>query len=260
MEKNFRELLNIIRRLRAPDGCPWDRQQTLYSLRDQLIEETFEMVDAIDNKDTQNIKEELGDILLHVIMHSVIAEEENLFSLNDVMKIISEKLIHRHPHVFGNISKISVDEVLINWDEIKKGEKKERENHLDGIPKSLPAIQKAYKLQERAKKVGFDWESAERCMVKFDEEVAEFKDAIRNKNYEDIEEELGDVIFSIINLSRFLNVNSETALRKANEKFIKRFNFIEKKLKERWADLKSATLEEMEILWNIAKEEDTSNS
>lgn len=260
MEKNFREFVSIVKKLRSPDGCPWDRQQTLYSLRDQLIEETFEMVDAIDNKDIENIKEELGDLLLHVIMHSVIAEEENLFSLNDVMKTISEKLIRRHPHVFGNISKISVDEVLINWDEIKKGEKKERENHLYGIPKSLPAIQKAYKLQERAKKVGFDWESVENCMRKFDEELMEFKDAVKSQHHEDIEEELGDLLFSLINLSRFLKVNSEAALRKANEKFIKRFNFIEKKLKERGITLKEATLEEMEDLWNIAKGEDTSIS
>lgn len=260
MEKNFREFVSIVKKLRSPDGCPWDRQQTLYSLRDQLIEETFEMVDAIDNKDIENIKEELGDLLLHVIMHSVIAEEENLFSLNDVMKTISEKLIRRHPHVFGDRGRISVDEVLVNWDEIKKLEKKGREKYLDGIPKSLPAIQKAYKLQERAKKVGFDWESAESCMKKFDEEVAEFKDAVKSQNHEDIEEELGDLLFSFINLSRFLKVNSEAALRKANEKFIKRFNFIEKKLKERGITLKEATLEEMEDLWNVAKGEDTSIS
>lgn len=256
MEKKFRELVNIVKKLRAPDGCPWDREQTLFSLKDQLIEETFEMVDAVENKDIENIKEELGDILLHVVMHSAIAEEENFFTLSDVMKTISEKLVRRHPHVFGDIGKISVNEVLLNWEEIKKKEKTNRQNHLDGIPKSLPAIQKAYKLQERAKKVGFDWENAEACMKKFDEEVREFKNAVANGSYKDIEEELGDVMFSVINLSRFLNVNTETALRKANEKFINRFSFIEKKLKEKNTALKDATLEEMEALWNNSKKTD----
>lgn len=253
MEKKFRKLVNIVKKLRSPDGCPWDRAQTLYSLRDQLIEETFELVDAIDNKDTENIKEELGDLLLHVIMHSVIASEENLFSLNDVIENISEKLIRRHPHVFGSMKTASVNDVLINWEKIKSEEKKGRHSILDGIPKGLPSIQKAYKLQEKAKKVGFDWESSEDCLKKVEEEFEEFKEAVKNKTTAEIEEEMGDLLFSILNFSRFLNINVDNALQKTNEKFKIRFQFIENELSKNGISFDEASIELLEEYWQKSK-------
>lgn len=253
MEKEFRKLVKIVEKLRAPDGCPWDREQTLYSLRDQLIEETFELVEAIDNRDIENIKEELGDILLHVIMHSVIASEENLFSLNDVIKSISDKLITRHPHVFGNIKNVSVTDVIVNWEKIKTKEKKDRQSILDGIPKGLPSIQKAYKLQEKAKKVGFDWEKGEDCLKKLEEEFNEFKEAVKNKTTDEIEEEMGDLLFSILNFSRFLNINADNALQKTNEKFRKRFQYIEKELSKNGISFDDASIELLETYWEKAK-------
>ena len=253
MEKEFNKLVKIIEKLRAPDGCPWDREQTLYSLRDQLIEETFELVEAIDNKDIENIKEELGDLLLHVIMHSVIAAEDNLFTLTDVMKTISEKLIRRHPHVFGGEKTDSVDDVLVNWEKIKSKEKKDRKYILDGIPKGLPSIQKAYKLQEKARKVGFDWESGEDCLRKVEEEFTEFKQAIKLKDVNEIEEEMGDLLFSILNLSRFLNINADNALQKTNEKFKSRFRFIEDELAKNGISFEEASIELLERYWQKAK-------
>ncbi|MBZ4642839.1 MAG: MazG family protein [Deferribacteraceae bacterium] len=253
MEKEFNKLVKIIEKLRAPDGCPWDREQTLYSLRDQLIEETFELVEAIDNKDIENIKEELGDLLLHVIMHSVIAAEDNLFTLTDVMKTIFEKLIRRHPHVFGGEKTDSVDDVLVNWEKIKSKEKKDRKYILDGIPKGLPSIQKAYKLQEKAKKVGFDWENSEDCLKKVEEEFEEFKDAIKHKSPDEIEEEMGDLLFSILNLSRFLNINADSALQKTNEKFKSRFRFIEDELAKNGISFEEASIELLERYWQKAK-------
>lgn len=253
MEKEFSRLVKIIEKLRAPDGCPWDREQTLFSLRDQLIEETFELVEAIDNKDIENIREELGDLLLHVIMHSVIAAEDNLFTLTDVMKTISEKLIRRHPHVFGGEKTDSVDDVLVNWEKIKSKEKKDRKYILDGIPKGLPSIQKAYKLQEKARKVGFDWESGEDCLRKVEEEFTEFKQAIKLKDVNEIEEEMGDLLFSILNLSRFLNINADSALQKTNEKFKSRFRFIEDELAKNGISFEEASIELLERYWQKAK-------
>ncbi|MDK2792026.1 MAG: tetrapyrrole methylase family protein / MazG family protein [Deferribacteres bacterium] len=253
MEKEFSRLVKIIEKLRAPDGCPWDREQTLFSLRDQLIEETFELVEAIDNKDIENIREELGDLLLHVIMHSVIAAEDNLFTLTDVMKTISEKLIRRHPHVFGGEKTDSVDDVLVNWEKIKSKEKKDRKYILDGIPKGLPSIQKAYKLQEKARKVGFDWESGEDCLRKVEEEFTEFKQAIKLKDVNEIEEEMGDLLFSILNLSRFLNINADNALQKTNEKFKSRFRFIEDELAKNGISFEEASIELLERYWQKAK-------
>lgn len=252
MEKHFRELVNIVKKLRSPDGCPWDRQQTLYSLKEYLIEEVFELVDAIDKKDVENIKEELGDLLLHVILHSVIAEEENLFTLNDVMRNISEKLIRRHPHVFGETKVSTADDVMINWDKIKREEKKNR-SILDEIPKGLPSIQKALKLQERAKKVGFDWESADDCLQKVFEEFEEFKEAVSYDKPDEIAHEIGDLFFALINFSRFVKVNPDEALRKTNERFLKRFNYIEKKLTENNLRFEDMTLEELDRYWNEAK-------
>jgi tetrapyrrole methylase family protein/MazG family protein len=253
MDKKFNKLVKIVEKLRAPDGCPWDKEQTLYSLRDHLIEETFELIEALDNKDIENIKEELGDLLLHVIMHSVIAAEENLFTLNDVIDTISEKLIRRHPHVFGKNGVSSVEEVLVNWENIKKDEKKDRRSILDGIPKALPSLQKAYKLQEKAKKVGFDWENAEDCTKKVEEEFLELKEAIKYKSFDEIESEFGDVMFSLINLSRFLNINADKALQKTNEKFKKRFQYIENELSKTGLSFEDVSIEFLEELWQKSK-------
>jgi tetrapyrrole methylase family protein/MazG family protein len=253
MNKKFNKLVKIVEKLRAPDGCPWDKEQTLYSLRDHLIEETFELIEALDNKDIENIKEELGDLLLHVIMHSVIAAEENLFTLNDVIDTISEKLIRRHPHVFGKNGVSSVEEVLVNWENIKKDEKKDRRSILDGIPNALPSLQKAYKLQEKAKKVGFDWENAEDCTKKVEEEFLELKEAIKYKSFDEIESEFGDVMFSLINLSRFLNINADKALQKTNEKFKKRFQYIENELSKTGLSFEDVSIEFLEELWQKSK-------
>lgn len=253
MDKKFNKLVKIVEKLRAPDGCPWDKEQTLYSLRDHLIEETFELIEALDNKDIENIKEELGDLLLHVIMHSVIAAEENLFTLNDVIDAISEKLIRRHPHVFGRNGVSSVEEVLVNWENIKKDEKKDRRSILDGIPKALPSLQKAYKLQEKAKKVGFDWENAEDCTKKVEEEFLELKEAIKYKSFDEIESEFGDVMFSLINLSRFSNINADKALQKTNEKFKKRFQYIENELSKTGLSFQDVSIEFLEELWQKSK-------
>ncbi|MGA1847362.1 nucleoside triphosphate pyrophosphohydrolase [Deferribacter abyssi] len=254
MEKKFRNLVNIIKKLRAPDGCPWDREQNLYSLKDYIIEEVFEFIDALDRKDITNIIEELGDILLHVLFHSIIAEEEGLFTLNEVIDTISEKLIRRHPHVFGDIKVKSTDEVMINWEKIKAEEKKKgKRSILDDIPAKMPSIQRSYKLQERAKKVGFDWQSSDECMMKVHEEFNELQDAIKTGNLNDIEHEFGDLLFALINLSRFLNVNADEALRKANNRFVDRFKHIENRLAEKGLSPEDATLDELEQLWKEAK-------
>lgn len=253
MEKQFRELVNIVKKLRSPEGCPWDRKQTLSSLKEYLIEETFELIDAIDKKDVDNIKEELGDLLLHVLLHSVIAEEENLFTLNDVIKNLSEKLIRRHPHVFGNTKADTAEDVMINWDKIKKEQKKNR-SILEEIPSGLPSIQKALKLQERARKVGFDWETADDCLQKVFEEFEEFKQAVIYKNPNEISHEIGDLFFALINFSRFVKINPDEALRKTNERFLKRFNYIEKKLAENNLNFDDVTLEILDKYWEEAKQ------
>lgn len=254
MESKFIELINIIKKLRSPEGCPWDKEQNLYSMKEHLIEETYELVDALDNKDIENIKEELGDILLHVIFHSNIAEEEQLFTLTDVIQTISDKMVRRHPHVFGNLNVESTDEVLQNWDEIKQMEKQERSSILDSIPKGLPSIHKSIELQKKARKVGFDWEKPEDCMDKVVEEFQEFQDAIASGNPAEIDHEMGDLFFAIINMSRFLKTDPDEALRKANLRFFNRFKFIEQQLKEIGRAPESASLKEMESFWNKAKE------
>lgn len=254
MEKQFREFVNIVKKLRSPEGCPWDREQTLFSLKEHLIEEAYELVDAIDKGDIANIKEELGDLLLHVVLHSVIAEEEDYFQLKDVIKCISEKLIRRHPHVFGDIKVKDSKDVMINWEKIKKDEKN-RKSILEEIPNNLPSIQKALKLQERARKVGFDWQNMEDCMAKVAEEFDEFKSAVATGNYSEIEHEMGDLLFAIVNFSRFININPDEALRKTNHRFIARFSYIEKRLADKSLTFEDVTLEDLDILWDEAKKQ-----
>ncbi len=256
MSEKFDKLVNIVKRLRAPNGCPWDRKQTLYSLKQNVIEEVFEFIDALDRKDIENIKEELGDMLLHVVFHSIIAEEDSLFSIDDVLDGISEKLIRRHPHVFGNVKVNGVDDVLKNWDEIKLKEKKEKPKHyLNNIPRGLPPIERAYKLQKKASKVGFDWSSADECFEKVKEEFEELCEAHKNKDKDAIKHEIGDMFFALINYSRLSNIDSSEALRKASLRFEERFNCVEDKLKEKNKELTASNLDEMEQLWQICKQE-----
>lgn len=257
MNDKFKELVDIVKKLRSPEGCPWDREQDLYSIKNHFLEEAFELVDALDNEDIPNIREELGDIFFHVIFHSVMAEEEGKFTLKDVISEVNEKLVRRHPHVFGDMGEIDTEEVVVNWDKIKAEEKKnKRKSVLDDIPGSYPSIQKSLKMQERVRKVGFDWADMGDCMDKVNEEIGEFKEAVDIGNTKEIEHELGDVFFALINLSRFLKVDPDEALRKANKRFHKRFTYIEQSLQDRGISSDEASLEQMEELWQEAKKKE----
>lgn len=251
----FYRLVEVIQRLRAPGGCPWDQKQTHESLREYTIEEVYELIDAIDAEDDDNIIEELGDILMHVLLHSQIGDDAGYFSIDDVVHSITNKMIHRHPHVFGNVEVDSVDDVLTNWDALKQEEKgKERESILDGIPKHLPSLSKAYKLQQKAAKVGFDWKEAESIWEKLAEEVTEVKDAIAEGNIDHIEDEFGDVLFVVANLMRFYKIHPEVALNRTNNKFFSRFSYVEKEAQKSGKRLEENTLEELDYYWDQAKE------
>jgi len=253
MSHTYEEFVAIVRRLRKE--CPWDREQTHESIRQNLIEEAYEVIDAIDSGDIGELKKELGDLLLHVVFHSVIAEEQDEFTLDEVISLISEKLIRRHPHVFGDTEVNGQEDVVRNWERIKLDEG--RNSVIDGIPRALPALVRATRLQEKASKVGFDWEKKEDCWKKVEEELVEFKDASTQENdRESLTEELGDFLFSIVNYARFLKINPEDALRKTNEKFLRRFQIIEEKLKEQGKDIHETTLEEMDRLWDMIKKDD----
>ncbi|TDT69840.1 XTP/dITP diphosphohydrolase/tetrapyrrole methylase family protein/MazG family protein [Hypnocyclicus thermotrophus] len=244
----FQELIEIMKKLRK--DCPWDKEQTLDSLKPYLLEESYELIDAIDKKDYNELKSELGDLLLQVVFQSEIMEEEKRFNIDDVIEKLNEKLIRRHPHVFKDVEVENSDEVLKNWEEIKKTEKEhlDRVSVLDGIPNSLPPLIRATKLQKKVKKIGFEFEKIDDVIEKIDEEVLEFKEAIKNKDIKNLEEELGDIIFTLVNISRFLKIDITNALIKTNRKFEERFRFVEKNL-----DLKNSTLEEMDKMWEEAK-------
>ncbi len=244
-------------RLRSPNGCPWDREQTHKSLLPYLIEETYEVVDAVERGIDEELKEELGDLLLQVVFHSQIAKERGAFTIEDVVDSIARKLVERHPHVFGGRDDIkSAEDVSREWEKLKEKEGKKRESVLDGIPSSLPALERAYKLQKRAEKVGFDWRSFEGIKEKLLEELDEIESELKRGNREKLEEEVGDFLFMAVNLSRFLGIHPETALRKANRKFEERFRFMEKKAKEMGRSLSDMDIDEMEELWQEAKERD----
>jgi len=259
IENKFEEFVEIVKRLRKE--CPWDREQTNDSIKAATIEEAYEVVEAIDNKDYEELKKELGDLLLHVIFHSTIAEESNYFKLENVIDSIQEKLIRRHPHVFGNVEVNSAEEVKKNWEEIKLTEG--RKSVVDGVPVSLPALQRAHRLQEKASKVGFDWEDKEDVWKKVIEEIEEMHEIENLKSQipnlkndelnEKLENEIGDVFFAMVNYSRFLGINPENALRRTNEKFIKRFNYIEMKILESGRNLSESNLKEMDIFWEESK-------
>jgi len=252
----FNEFVSLVKRLRKE--CPWDREQTNDSIKAATIEEAYEVVEAIDEKNYDELKKELGDLLLHVIFHTVIAEESSHFTIDDVIDTISDKLIRRHPHVFGDTVINGSEEVKKNWEKIKLSEG--RKSILDGVPNSLPALQKAHRLQEKAAKVGFDWEKKEDVWKKVIEEIQEMheiEELKKNSNDEifqiKLEDEIGDVFFALVNYARFLNVNPENALRKTNEKFVKRFNYIEEKLKQNNKSIEQSNLEEMDKYWNESK-------
>jgi MazG family protein len=244
-------LINIMNELRKK--CPWDKKQTIHTLRQQTIEETFELVDAITDKDWKGIKEELGDLLLHVIFYSKIAQEEKQFSLNEVIDDICEKLIKRHPHIYGTVTVKDDEEVKKNWEQIKLSEGKN--SVLSGVPKSLPAMVNAMRLQEKAKQVGFEWETKEQIWEKIEEEKVELLEAVNSGNNEHIEEEAGDLFFSVINYVRFLNVDAENALEITNKKFIKRFTKMEETAAKNGHNLSNMTLKEMDDMWNEIKKQ-----
>ncbi len=252
----FDKLVDIVKKLRAPDGCPWDRKQTLYSLKDALLEETCELIDALDNKDIENIKEELGDVLLHVVFHSQTAYEDGLFNIEDVARGINEKLIRRHPHVFKDEHYETAEQVKERWDKIKEEENKNKEQPksiLDKVPRSMPSLIQAEKLQKKVAKYGFDWENPEQVFEKLQEELSELYEAYKEKNKEHISEELGDVIFVLSRLASHLDISADESLRMVNNKFRKRFAFIETSLKENGKKLENSSVIEMEEKWQEAK-------
>lgn len=259
-DSKFTEFIQIVKRLRKE--CPWDREQTNDSIKANTIEEAYEVVEAIDNKDFAELKKELGDLLLHVVFHTQIAEEDHHFTIDDVIDSIQEKLIRRHPHVFGELTVTDSNQVKKNWEEIKLSEG--RESVLDGVPHNLPALQRAHRLQEKAAKVGFDWEKKEDVWKKVIEEIEEMheiekiKSQFPSKGTQEelqikLEKEVGDVFFAMVNYARFLGINPEDALRLTNAKFIKRFNYVQQKVKQTGKAINESNLEEMDMYWNESK-------
>jgi tetrapyrrole methylase family protein/MazG family protein len=255
-EQDFQNLLKIIEKLRSPDGCLWDIRQKKEDVGRYLIEEAYEVIDAIDSGSTKGLKEELGDLLFQILFLARISEENGQFNISDVIKEISEKMIRRHPHVFQDEKVKDIGEIKSNWEEIKKHEKDIQDidqSLFSRIPKSLPPLLKAQKITKEASKVGFDWRDIEGVLKKIDEELAEFRAALRSNEKEKLKDEIGDVIFSLVNLSRFVEVSADEALRSSIKKFTERFSHIEEKLKEQGKTPSEATLEEMDHLWNESK-------
>lgn len=264
MSKSFDELVSVMARLRAPGGCPWDREQTYASLSQYLLEEAYETFDAIHEADasgdTTNLREELGDLLLQVVFHSTIGTEKGDFTIDDVADGVTQKLILRHPHVFGDARLERAEDVLDNWDTLKANERaasgkeaKKYESILDEVPVHFPALLEALKITKKAAKVKFDWQNVEQIFDKLQEEVVELKAAIEKNDTTNIDEEIGDLLFVVVNLARKLDVEPETALKKTNRKFRRRFKFIEQELAAAGKDLKETPLDEMDALWNESK-------
>ena len=251
----FDRLVHIMETLRAPGGCPWDAEQTHKSLVKNLIEEAYELADAIDADDPEYIMEELGDVLLQVVFHSTMAKEAGRFEITDVINYLCDKLIYRHPHVFGNARVNDSGDVISNWDRLKRKEngKQARESILSGIPETLPALLYALKIQATASRVGFDWETAAEVREKINEEFAELSAAIVSDSTTDIEDEIGDLIFSLVNLSRKLDIDPDAALRRSNRKFVRRFREIEKAARRDGKRLSEMPMDEKEAIWQAAK-------
>ena len=250
----FEGLLEIMAKLRGPSGCPWDREQTHASLKRHLIEETHEVIDAIDREDWEHLSEELGDLLLQIVFHAQIAEEEGEFTIDDVLSGITSKLIRRHPHIFGGEEAETPDDVIVHWERIKRDEGKTK--LLSGIPQSLPALLHAYKIQKKAARVGFDWEARTDVLEKLDEEVEELKQACFTADQDHLEEEIGDVLFTVVNLARHFEIEPESALKRTLKKFKNRFEHIEEEAEKRGVHLSDMSLQEKETLWQKAKEQE----
>ncbi len=261
MEKMlFEELLNIMKRLRSEKGCPWDRAQTIDSLKPFLIEECYEVIDAIEEGDSVKIQEELGDLLYQIVFLAQIGQEEGRFDILKILRSISQKMIRRHPHVFSDDSAENASEVLIKWEKIKKKESDEKKEKgsssvLNGIPKGLPGITYAHRVQDKASRVGFDWQKIDEVLEKLDEEILEFKKSLKEEDKDRWESELGDILFTVVNIARFLGLEPEGSLRKAATRFVNRFKLMEKMILERGGVLKELNLDELDKYWELVKTE-----
>ncbi len=255
--EKFQQLVEIMARLRGPNGCPWDREQNFDTIKAYTLEETYEVLDAIDRRDWDELREELGDFLLQAVFYAQMAEEQKLFGITDTLDAINQKLIRRHPHVFGEQTADTAGDVKRIWGEVKAEEKKLKGENgaglLDPVPRALPALVEAQQLTSRAAHAGFDWDRAEQVLEKLHEELAEFEAARRSASREELEDELGDLLFVLVNLARFVKVDPEQALRKTNAKFRRRFGYIERRLKEQGKSPEAATLAEMDALWEESK-------
>lgn len=253
-KRSFDDLVQLMTRLRGPGGCPWDRQQTLADLKAFVIEEAYEVVDAIDQNDRDALREEIGDFLLQAVFITEITREEGTFDIYDSVTAIHDKLVRRHPHVFGDVEANDAEEVLVNWEKLKQDERKaENKSVLSGVPQSMPALLKASRLTEKAARVGFDWRRTEDVFDKIDEEVAELREAVASGDAEHVHEEIGDLLFTIANIARKVNVNPEEALQSTNRKFMRRFASMESRVREQDRNLDQLELEEMDRLWDDAK-------
>lgn len=252
---NWSTLIEIVAKLRSPNGCPWDQKQTHESLKRYLLEESYELFEAIDKQNTEEIKDELGDVLLQVLLHAQIKAEQNEFTIDDVLTNLSNKLIRRHPHVFADVQANTPEEVIVTWDSVKKQERAnaERTSVLDGVPSVFPALMKAEKVQNKASKVGFDWNETSEVLEKVYEELSELEEAILLEDLDKLQEELGDLLFATVNLGRFLKVDPELALQRGTTKFITRFKLLESYAKEKNLILTELNLDELNELWDDAK-------
>lgn len=250
----FDDLVGVMRMLRSEEGCPWDREQSHGSLKPYIVEETYEVLDAIDRGDDEELREELGDLLLQIVFHAQIASEDGRFTIEDVARSIVQKLKRRHPHVFGDVQVENSQQVLKNWEEIKRGEGKS--SVLDGVPRGLPALLKARRVQDKVRRVGFDWEDPAGAFDKVREEFEEIQKALREGNRNGIEEEFGDILFSLVNVSRFLDIDAEESLRRTIDKFSRRFRYMEDRIAERGeGSIEDLSLEELDALWEESKKE-----
>lgn len=252
---DINDLLRIMELLRSPEGCPWDKEQTHESIKSSLIEETYEVIEAINKKDNELMCEELGDVLLQVVFHSQMAKENGSFDFEKVVDGVCQKLVERHPHVFGEVKADTSDEVLKNWEDIKNKSKnrKTATDSMLSVPRELPALMRSQKIQKKAKKVGFDWDSVDGALQKLEEETEELKKAIKENDKDNCFEELGDLLFSAVNVSRFIDCDAEQALTSASDKFLSRFSQVEKLAQERGIDMKNSSLEELDRLWDEVK-------
>ena len=254
-KKDFNDLLNLVETLRGKNGCPWDMEQTHESIKNELLEETYELIEAIENNDVNGMVEELGDVLFHVIFHCSIGQEQRRFSINDVIENVINKMVYRHPHVFGRDSVTDSKEVLKKWDELKKTEKSYETitDEMKAVANTLPSLIKAYKIQKKAEKVGFDWDNVEDAAEKVKEELIEVLDVYKSNNKEKIKNEVGDLLFACVNVARKLDINGEEAVNSTIKKFIRRFSFIEQSLIKKGENFDEVSLEDMNKLWIKAK-------